>query len=52
MYLDVKWVGVEIDEDVVRKNPYKGEKLHLQVSNEIVDWEIWSIVANIKYEFI
>ena len=30
-------LGVEIDEDVVRKNPYKGEKLHLQVSNEIVD---------------
>ena len=30
-------LGVEINEDVVRKNPYKGEKLHLQVSNEIVD---------------
>ena len=30
-------LGIEIDEDVVRKNPYKGEKLHLQVSNEIVD---------------
>ena len=30
-------LGVEIDEDVARKNPYKGEKLHLQVSNEIVD---------------
>ena len=30
-------LGVEIDEDVVRKNPYKGKKLHLQVSNEIID---------------
>ena len=30
-------LGVEIDEDVVRKYPYKGEKLHLQVSNEIID---------------
>ena len=30
-------LGVEINEDVARKYPYKGEKLHLQVSNEIVD---------------
>ena len=30
-------LGIEIDEDVVRKNRYQGEKLHLQVSNEIVD---------------
>jgi len=36
-------LGVEINEDVARKYPYKGEKLHLQVSNEIVDWEIFLI---------
>ena len=30
-------LGVEINENVARKYPYKGEKLHLQVSNEIVD---------------
>jgi hypothetical protein len=37
MYLDVKWVGFEIDEDVILKYTYKGEKLHLQVSSEIVE---------------
>ena len=37
MYLDVKWVGVEIDEDFILKYTYKGEKLHLQVSNGIVE---------------
>ena len=30
-------LGVEINEDVARKYPYKGVKLHLQASNEIVD---------------
>jgi len=30
-------LGVEIDEEVARKHPYKGEKLHLQVSNKIID---------------
>ena len=30
-------LGVEIDENIVRKYPYKGEKLHLQASNEIID---------------
>ena len=30
-------LGVEINEDVARKYPYKDAKLHLQVSNEIVD---------------
>ena len=30
-------LGVEINENIARKYPYKGEKLHLQVSNEIVD---------------
>ena len=30
-------LGIEIDEVVAQKYPYKGDKLHLQVSNEIVD---------------
>ena len=30
-------LGVEINENVARKYPYRGETLHLQVSNEIVD---------------
>ena len=30
-------IQVEINENVARKYPYKGDKLHLQVSNEIVD---------------
>ena len=52
MYLDVKWVGVEIDENVILKYTYKGEKLHLQVSNEIVEWDFWLLAANIKHKFI
>ena len=30
-------LGIEMDEEVISKYPYKGEKLHLQVSNEIID---------------
>ena len=30
-------LGVEINEDVARKYPYKGDKLHLQVSNQIIN---------------
>ena len=30
-------LGVEINENIARKYPYKDEKLHLQVSNEIID---------------
>ena len=30
-------LGIEIDEDVISKYPYNDDKLHLQVSNEIID---------------
>ena len=30
-------LGIEIDEDVIGKYPYNEKKLHLQVSNEIID---------------
>jgi 2-dehydro-3-deoxyphosphogalactonate aldolase len=30
-------LGVDIDEDVLRKYPYNDDKVHLQVSNEIID---------------
>ena len=29
--------SIEIDEDVISKYPYNDDKLHLQVSNEIID---------------
>ena len=30
-------LGIEIDESVISKYPYDKSKLHLQVSNEIID---------------
>ena len=30
-------LGIEIDEDIISKYPYDDDKLHLQVSNEIID---------------
>ena len=30
-------LGIEIDEDIINKYPYEGDKLHLQVNNEIID---------------
>jgi hypothetical protein len=36
---DAPGLGVELDEDVARQNPYKGDLLHLEMSPEPHDFQ-------------